>query len=217
MNIGLRISINAEPLARGALRRIRQESNMSKKIAVGGKSVTQEAIEALAKSEPKTPLAVVHKAADEAKMAVVRLADLLSKDVSPGIVASVHQLVTKEILKPLEDMKKFTRDALKALVEEHGEAEELHPNTKLAAINYGKTNFQAKASTQYFRDPDPDALKVLAEELDLNYQTDLCTKTVSYDPSREKLEALLKAKKITEDQFKACFRVKQVNVTLEKL
>lgn len=163
---------------------------------------------ALAKPAAKglTPNQLVDHAAKVAHQSLAMFAELFALTDAPVEVAvEAYHVLHKQMEKPIEDLRKAAREGL------------------MTALDWGESRFtvnthtyEVKLEQPVARTPDKASTAAVLSALGLDLEVG-CDTEIVYKPSDEKLKKLLAEKKLTEAEYKACFKTPSPRLSVEKV
>lgn len=171
---------------------------------------------ALVKQEPEAKLTRAQRidlASAEVTSGLERMATLLSTDVPLPVLEACYFVIDKVWKKPIEQMRNLVNAALK----DHMRAQET-PLTELV-LDYSGATYRAERKVQKHtmgNAPGMEDVKDLCARAGLKL-SDVTHEVVSVEYDAGKVDALIKAGKLTSALVEECRRVKQESLTIEKV
>lgn len=158
-------------------------------------------------------LSILDKASLSVNEGLAQLAKLVSGDVTPELAVRAYQLVSKDWLKAMEDIKGAMRNALQAMVVETGvlqpsEGTSENLVTEVAGV-------QVVQQTSYKKLPNLEKLSAILSNRGLKI-SDACDQTIVYTPNPDKLKALVLTKKLKPSDLLECRDVHQVSLKVKE-
>lgn len=167
--------------------------------------------DAIMKVKPKVS-DLVSAAADKVQAGLVEMAEILSR---PGLkieqAAFAYQTISKDWVKPLEDMKKAARQAMLERIDEEIPGDDLK---KTLPVKYGGMSFSITKQTQRSSQPDEEELRRLLKSKKIKVE-DAFTQVVSVQLDPLKLESLVKIGKLSQEEVDACRKTKAVQLLVQ--
>jgi hypothetical protein len=170
---------------------------------------------AITKTPKTTALSLYREADEHFTEALTKIAQALSNEPKPEVVAMVFHTINSKWKKLVEDNVKSAKALMAAYVEQKGESTD-NGKGKWTHLDYNGRTFRASTVKSMSTKPDVARLETLLESKNMQIM-DACNRVISYEVSEEKLEALVKAGKLTEAEVLECHTVTATTTKVEAL
>jgi sulfur carrier protein ThiS len=146
---------------------------------------------------------------------VQTLADILSQEQTPGMVASVAHLINVKLMEPLRKQLDMARAVLKEHVTNTGEVSGKNGQCRAIQVAVGTDAFRVEKRVAVHQVPDMTKYMDLLRSKDIRPEG-VCKKIVSYEFDEDEAKALIEQGRFTENELDAC-RKKVESLYIEKV
>jgi hypothetical protein len=172
----------------------------------------------IVKQSNSTTITAAHAQQAESKIieGVQTLADILSHDQSPAMVANIAHMINVKLMEPLKKNLEVAKAILKEVVSASGEVSGKNGLGRVMLLPVpGSGEIKVEKRVAVHQSPDMAKFSELLRGKDLNPE-DWCRQVVSYDYDGEKAGKLINMGLITEDELDSC-RKRVESIHIEKV
>lgn len=148
-------------------------------------------------------LSVLERAEVRIDTGIRALANLLSGQQTPEMVAKVAHLINVRLMEPLKNQLDMAKAILKAHVSDVGDPSGKNGQGRFVQLSVGTDTFKVEKRVAVHQVPDMAKYMELLRSKDLNPE-DWCKQVVSYEYDPDMLGRLLDEGHITMEEFEAC-------------
>ncbi len=153
--------------------------------------------------------AMIRAAVTSVEAAFKAIGYVLANNPSDGLAAECYAIINERWMKPIDELRKATRDFLVDKVRS------TTPNLQLE-VSRGVERFRIKVVSPKSSKPDAGKVLNLCEEKGIAPEQ-LCDQVIDHVPSMDKIEKALADGLVTEEEIGECYKSLGDRLTVEKL